>query len=119
MTSESPFFDIHNDGDVMVIEFSRADVTDSVYIERLGDAIYHHVRLIKTPRIVVDLQKVQFLSSSALGMLVAVHKVMKKQSGEMRIANVSKDQYQAFKITKLHKLFKIMDSTEAAVKSLK
>jgi len=119
MTTTSPYFDARTTRDVHVIEFSRPDVTDPAYIERLGDAIYHYLNPFDNPRVVIDFRNVRYLSSSTLGMLVALHKVMQQKEGELRLANVAEDLYRAFKLTKLHKLFKMFDDTEKAVESLK
>jgi len=118
MTTTSPYFDVRTVNDVHVIEFARNDVTDPAYIERLGDAIYHYLNPIDNPRVVIDFKNVRYLSSTTLGMLVALHKVMKKQQGRLCMANVADDLYRAFKLTKLHKVFKAYDNTDDAVKSL-
>ena len=106
-------------GGVHIIEFLRSDVLDAQYIEQLGDEIYHHLKPIDQPRVVVDLHNVKFLSSAALGMLVALRKVVvEKKGGKIGIANVSPEIKQVFKMTKLHKLLNLQGSTEKAVRSV-
>ena len=103
---------------VHVITFTKADVVDAYFIEQLGDGIYHHLKGVEAPRVVVDLIDVKHLSSAALGMLIALNTVVGKHNGRICIANVSDDLMMVFKLTKLHKLIKIHNSTEKAVKSL-
>ena len=115
--SSSLFSDELHDG-VHVITFSKSDVLDAYEIERLGDEIYRHVKTIERPRLVIDLDKVRHLSSAALGMLVALKKVVEKKDGRICLANVRDDIRKVFKITKLDKMLKIHNSAEKAVGSL-
>jgi anti-anti-sigma factor len=103
---------------VHVISFSRPDVLDAAYIQRLGDDIYHHLKDISSPRVVIDLDNVRFLSSAALSMLIALKTVVDKQNGKICIANVRDEILKVFKLTKLNKMLKIHDNTEKAIKSV-
>jgi anti-anti-sigma factor len=104
---------------VHVISFSRSDVLDAEYIRQVGDDIYRHLRKHQKPKVVMDLQSVQFMSSSALGMLIALRgAVVGKMSGTICIANVSDDLKEVFRITKLHKMMKLHGNTDKAIKSL-
>ena len=103
---------------VHVIKFSRPDVLDAYYIQRFGDQIYHHIKKLEAPRVVVDLDNVHHLSSAAIGMLIALRKIIEQRAGKICIANVSSDLWEIFKLTNLQKLLKIHDGTDKAVKSL-
>jgi len=115
----SKLFSVHDDGGVHVIAFERANVLDAYEIQRLGDDIYQFIKTLDAPRVVVDLARVQHLSSSAIGMLIAIKTVVEKRDGKVAIANVSRDIMEVFKLTKLHKLIKIHDDTGKAVSSLR
>ena len=115
---QKPLFSSRVRDGVHVIAFSRSDVVDAGYINRLGDQIYHHFKTIEAPRLVIDMDNVQQLSSAALGMLIALKKVTDKQGGRICIANVREDLVQVFKLTKLNRLLKIHPSTDNAVSSL-
>ena len=116
--AQRPLFSTRLRQGVHLIAFLRSDVLDAHYIEQLGDDLYRHLKIVDAPRVVIDLQNVQLLSSSALGMLIALKKVIDRQGGRICIANVHDDLMKVFKITKLHKLMKIHDSTDDAVESL-
>jgi anti-sigma B factor antagonist len=104
---------------VQIITFEQSSVLDAYEIEKLGDAIYHHLRPLEAPKVVVDLSHVDHLSSSALGMLIALRQVVvEKKGGGIAIANVKKDLHSIFKMTRLDKLARMCDSTEKAVQSL-
>jgi anti-sigma B factor antagonist len=104
---------------VQIITFEKASVLDAYEIEKLGDAIYHRIKPLEAPKVVIDLSHVDHLSSAALGMLIALRRVVvEKKGGGMAVANVSKDLHAIFKMTKLDKLTKMCASTEKAVQSL-
>jgi anti-anti-sigma factor len=102
-------------GAAQVIRFSRTDVVDGQYIQQLGDDLYRHFKPVPSPRVVIDMENVRFLSSSALGMLIALKKVIERQDGKICLCRVHDDLYGVFKITKLHKLLGIHDTVEKAV----
>jgi anti-anti-sigma factor len=115
----TPLFSSRLEAGVHVIRFSRADVLDAHYIERLGDQIYHHIKSVDAPRVVIDLGNVQQLSSTALGMLIALRKVIvDRQGGKIALSNVREELRKVFRITKLNKLLKIHDSTQQAIADL-
>ncbi|UCD75026.1 MAG: STAS domain-containing protein [Phycisphaerales bacterium] len=101
-----------------MITLAPSEMLDAHYIEKLGDEIYHHVKTIEAPRLVIDLENVRHMSSAALGMLIALKKVTDRQGGRICLANVRDDLVQVFKLTKLHKVLKIHGSIDKAVKSL-
>ena len=104
---------------MLIITFEQSNVLDAYEIEKLGDAIYHQIRPLEAPKVVVDLSHVEHLSSAALGMLIALRQVVvEKKGGGIAIANVNKDLRSIFKMTKLDKLATMCDSTEKAVRSL-
>ncbi|MHC5023034.1 MAG: STAS domain-containing protein [Planctomycetota bacterium] len=111
-------FSTHLTGGVHVITFSRADVLDAQYIDQLGADLKDYVTPIPTPRVVLDLDPVRFMSSAALGMLLVVRSAVEDRGGKIGLANVHPDIVQVFKITKLHKVLKIHDTTEKAVKAV-
>src|SRR6056297_2225699 len=56
-------------------------------------------------RVVIDFSAVEFMSSAALGKLVKIHKKCKEYKAKLKLAGVSPDIMEVFKITKLNKLF--------------
>ena len=103
---------------VHVIQFSRADVLDPDYIARLGDDIYRYLKPVVAPRVVIDMSPVRALSSSALGMFMALRKVIERQDGKLCIAGADADVLQVFKITKLDDLIPLHATAHQGIKSL-
>ena len=119
-SAPSPRFSSHCRDDVQVVTLSRPDVLDPVYIDQLGNDLQKHAgRDGDTPRMVIDLGNVSHLSSAALGMFLVLKNTVEARGGGMAIANVKGDLMQVFKLTKLHKVLRIFDDTDAAVEALK
>ena len=117
MSTSASNLAVHTMAGAHVVEFTRAELTDAALIKTIGDDIYHIVRRLDRPKVVVDFQKVERLSSAALGMLIALEKVITRQSGQLRIANVSEDVREIFRITRLDNVLPIRNSTQEAVDS--
>ena len=66
-------------------------------------------------RIVVDMQAVDFLDSTGLGVLVGGLKRVKIQEGELSIVTGQDKILKIFDITGLNKVFSIHDSLDSAV----
>jgi anti-sigma B factor antagonist len=65
--------------------------------------------------IVVDLQGVEFLDSTGLGVLVAGLKRMKSSEGDLSLVCTSEKILKVFRITGLMKVFRISETVEAAI----
>ena len=68
-------------------------------------------------RIVVDLEGVEFLDSTGLGVLVGVLKRLRSHDGDLVLVCTQSRILKVFEITGLTKVFAIHDSVDAAVSS--
>lgn len=100
------------DGDSMVIEVGgEIDVYTAPKLrERLISLVNEgHYRL------VIDLDKVDFLDSTGLGVLVGALKRVRTQDGSLRLVCSQERLLKIFRITGLAKVFAIYDTTDSAV----
>lgn len=67
-------------------------------------------------QLIVDLDDVGFLDSTALGVLVGVLKRARMESGEVRIACAQPRVLKVFEITRLDSAFDLFDSVDEAVR---
>ncbi len=76
-------------------------------------------RLVQTRkfRLVVNLEKVNFIDSSGLGALISGLTILKKQGGGLRIINITRNVQKTFELTNLTSFFGIFDSEDAAIAS--
>lgn len=71
-----------------------------------------------TQRLLIDLEGVTYLNSSALGVLIAAHSNFSKREGQLGLCNISDGINNIFVITKLSLVFNVFDSREEGLKAL-
>ncbi|MGC8749056.1 MAG: STAS domain-containing protein [Candidatus Kapaibacteriota bacterium] len=69
-------------------------------------------------KIVIDMGKVTYLNSTALGILIAAHASVTKKGGVIVLCNLDKSIENLFVITKLSTVFPIYSNLEEAIKNL-
>ena len=57
----------------------------------------------------LDLAAMTFLDSSGLGTLISLHKAMRTQNGTVRLVNPSPSVRQILELTRLHRVFEIVN----------
>jgi len=67
-------------------------------------------------KVLIDFSGVSYIDSSGLATLIEMFQRLKKIGGRLRFSNLDQKVKNVFEITKLHKLFEISDSREAALK---
>ena len=70
-------------------------------------------------KVVVDLEKVNYIDSSGLATLVEILKKTKSQGGSLGLSGLSEKVKSLFEITKLDKLFVILHTQDEAVARVK
>ena len=70
-------------------------------------------------KVVVDLEKVNYIDSSGLATLVEILKKTKSQGGSLGLSGLSDKVKSLFEITKLDKLFVILRTQDEAVSRVK
>ena len=105
----------HIRDEILTIYLLDARVLEESQLEQLYQEIMSEIEKPTEGRVVLDFQKVQFMSSSMLGKLVQIHKKCKGFKVKVKLAAIDKEILEVFKITKLDKLFDI-ESDEAAAR---
>jgi anti-sigma B factor antagonist len=68
-------------------------------------------------KILFNLAEVNYIDSSGLGHLVGAFTSVRKQGGELKLLNLTKNVHNAMQTTRLYTVFDIMDNEAVAVKS--
>ena len=104
-------------GDVGVVEIIGRAMDESARLPELGRQLKELVDRRGHRRIILDLANVQFLASSALGMLVSLQQKIAYHKGRLVICNLRKNLHQVFKFAKLDGAFTICDTGDDALAS--
>lgn len=92
---------------VTVVRFSDTKITDAGRIEELGREL---TRLIETERpgkILLNFDKVDYLSSEALRVFLLLNKKVQTQGSLLKLCGVAPEIWKVFEITGLNKVFNV------------
>jgi len=68
-------------------------------------------------KLIIDLSKVTYLNSTAIGVLVQAHTTYAKNKGHVKLCGINKNINNIFVITKLTMVFDVAETREDAVKT--
>jgi anti-sigma B factor antagonist len=68
-------------------------------------------------KLLLDLSNVQYLNSTAIGVLVSAHTSYARKGWQVKMCGINKNISNIFVITKLTLVFEVYDSREEAIKS--
>ncbi len=68
-------------------------------------------------KLIIDLSKVTYVNSTAIGILVAAHTSYARKGWQIKICGINKNINNIFVITKLALVFDVYDSRNEAIKS--
>ncbi len=117
MSSSGSRLRFKRDGEVTQVEFRDRNILDEANIQQICEEISEVVESAPNPKLLISFAGVDHLSSAALGTLITINNKIKNSEGQLRLANIDPQIYEVFKITRLHGLFKIFDSTDEAMAS--
>lgn len=118
MTKDSRLV-VHEEGDVTRVSFLDRNILEEATIQQIGDEISGLIDRSGNPKILINFENVEHLSSAALGTLITINNKVRQKGGQLRLSNIDPQIYEVFVITKLNKLFQIHDSNEKAIASFK
>lgn len=110
---------IRQEEGVSVVGFEDRKILEELMINAIGEKLSELAEAETDPKILLDFQNVEHLSSAALGMLITLNKQLGERGGQLVLANIRQQIYEVFKITRLNKLFNIQDTTADAFKQFK
>jgi len=119
MASQESRLVIDQVDEVTTVSFMDRNILEETSIQQIGDEIGSLILSSSNPKILLNFENVEHLSSAALGTLITINNNVKKQGGQLRLSNIDPQIYEVFVITKLNKLFVIHDDNAAALASFK
>lgn len=115
MTQGNRRLDIEDVNGVTIARFTDKKILDESNIQIIGNQLFSLVDDDHREKIVLDFTNVEYLSSAALGKLITMDKKVRAAGGKMRLCSIRSDIKEVFKITRLDKLFQIMDDRDKAI----
>jgi anti-sigma B factor antagonist len=115
MTQGNRRLDIEDVNGVTIARFTDKKILDESNIQIIGNQLFNLVDEDHREKIILDFTNVEYLSSAALGKLITMDKKVKASGGKLRLCSIRSDIKEVFKITRLDKLFQILDNRDKAI----
>lgn len=109
--------EVRVEGDIVVLELA-GKIMGGPDAALLTDKLHEYIEQGKT-KIVADLQKVNWMNSSGLGILIGGLTTMRNNGGDLKLVNIPDRIQSLLMITKLLTVFESYDSIEQAIESYK
>jgi anti-anti-sigma factor len=101
--------------DVAVVSFRTSRILDQSNVQQLGDELDQLVEEHQFGKIVLNFNKIHYMSSAVMGKLVGLQKKVQSRGGELRLCNISSSIYEIFEIMRFDELFEICETEDDAV----
>lgn len=110
---------VQEEDEITRISFLDRNILEEATIQQIGDEVSAIIERSGNPRLLINFENVEHLSSAALGTLITINNKVRQKGGQLRLSNIDPQIYEVFVITKLNKLFQIHDSNESAIASFR
>ncbi len=115
--AENPHFTIQTIDKYCVVEFRTASLMDPLVLEDIGKSLYHLVDVEDRRMMVLDFERVQYLSSQAIGIILTLNKKLSAlKHNSFVLCGVGPKLLELLKITRLDKVLKVVPTQKEAVK---
>lgn len=106
---------IEDKGDLSVIGFLDRRILDDHNIQRIGEELFALIDSRDRRKLLLNFENVEYLSSTALGKLIALNKKLRGVNGQLVLCGIAPSIYEVFAVTKLDKIFKILPNLDAGL----
>ena len=117
-SASSSRMNVEQAGDVSVVELKDRKILEEMSIMQIGEQLNAMVAAAEVPKVVIDFTNVAHMSSSALGILITLHKRIREKRGQLRLCCIQSAIYEIFVITRLNEIFSICQSRQEALGDL-
>lgn len=115
----NPHFTIMQIEKATVIEFRTASLMDPLDLQTIADSLYQLVDEQDKRKIVLDFEKVQYLSSQAIGIVLTLNKKLAGLSGsKLVLAGVGPKLMELLRLMRLDKVLTVKKTQDEAVNFL-
>jgi len=96
-----PFFTCREDGPVTIVCFLVESLMNAQELERIGQNLDGLIQNEQCKHLVLDMAKVQYLSSQALGIILSLDQKLRKSKRKLELHGVRPQLMELLKITRL------------------
>ncbi len=116
-TTSTEAIRLRTNGKVVVVDFLKGELKDEREIlkllEKLGSMVEKHQHV----QLLLNMEKLTYISSAGIGALVSLLKKVCRQNGSMKMCRVTDEVREIFEVMHLTKIFTVVATEEEAVTS--
>ena len=109
--------EVEDIGDIAVVNFVDKKILDEQNIQMIGDDLFRLVDELGRRKVLLNFSNVEFMSSAALGKLIALRKKVQEAGGKLVLCRIRPEIYEVFVITRLDKMFVFRHDEQEALQS--
>ncbi|RMG37174.1 MAG: anti-sigma factor antagonist [Planctomycetota bacterium] len=109
---------LSQDGDVVVVSFTVPQLNEEENIEQLGRELFALVEQFGCRKVAVSLLGVDYITSSAIGKLITLHRKLHRNNGRLVLCDVTGEVENVLRTSKLLSYFNVAESAAEARRML-
>jgi len=118
MSEQGQRLNVSSEDGVTIVELTDRKILDEVNIMQIGEQLFRIVAEAESPKLVLDFTNVAHMSSSALGVLITLHKRIREKSGKLALCCIQPAIKEIFEITRLNEIFTMCSARAEAITTL-
>lgn len=113
------YFEITEEGDVVIGRFHVPRLTEDQNVEQLGQDLFALVEQFDRRKIIISMQSVEYLTSSVLGKLITLHRKLHRKQGRLILSDLQTEVKEVMRLSRLIDYFATADSVAKALHDMK
>ena len=106
-------------GAITIVEFLDRRLIDTARIEALGARVTDLINNANAVKLIINFEKVEYLSSTMLNVLIALDTAVKRKKGKLVLAHLDPELQKVFTLMKLNKVMTIYKTIDDAMSEMK
>jgi anti-anti-sigma factor len=113
------YFSVTEFDDVVVATFGMTQINDEANIEELGHELFALVDQYDCRKVVLNMSKVDYITSSVVGKIITMHRKLHRMDGKLVVAALTKGVHDVLSASRLLTYFVVAATEQEAVDSLR
>ena len=113
------YFEITEEGDVVIGRFHVQRLTEDQNVEQLGQDLFALVEQFDKLKIIISLQSVEYLTSSVLGKLITLHRKLHRKQGRLILTDLQSEVKEVMRLSRLIDYFSTAETVANGLQDLK
>lgn len=110
----SRYFEVSDVDGTVIASFGGGPLNEEENIDELGQSLFQLVEQLGFRRVVIDLSRVPYVTSSVLGKLITLHRKLNRVEGRLLLCGLQETVQQVMQRSNLLEYFDVFESVETA-----